>query len=62
MSNDMAFIKNGWKLILSSREIRRGKKKGLFEIKYRKGSYIKKAFVSEKDIRRGVIKNDESLA
>ena len=50
---DLAFIKNGWKLIHSCREIRRGRKKGLFEITYRKGSKFKKALVSKNLIREG---------
>jgi len=40
-----AWVGDGWKAVLAIRQIRRGKNKHKFEIKYRRGSKIKKAIV-----------------
>lgn len=41
----MVWIRNGWRLAYSTREIRRGKNKGRFEVRYKKGYKLKKAIV-----------------
>ena len=40
------WIINGWRLALEIREFKKGKNKGKFEVKYRRGHTIKKAVVS----------------
>uniref|UniRef100_A0A6M3IN96 Uncharacterized protein n=1 Tax=viral metagenome TaxID=1070528 RepID=A0A6M3IN96_9ZZZZ len=47
----LAYI-NGFRCIFSAREIRRGKKKGMVEVTYRKGSKIKKTLLAKKSIRK----------
>jgi hypothetical protein len=42
----MAWIGNGFHLVRAIREIRRGKNKGRFEIKYLRGRKIKKLILS----------------
>ena len=51
----MAWIYNGWRLAREVREIRRGKNKGKFEIKYKKGYKLKKTIISADAIREGQI-------
>jgi len=41
----LVWIRNGWRLSYSTREIRRGKNKGRFEVHYKKGYKLKKAIV-----------------
>jgi len=53
MKREIGWIKNGWRLLLSRREIRRGKRKGLFEVTYRKGSRVKRAFLFGNEIKKG---------
>lgn len=42
-----AWVINNFRVVFNSREIRRGRKKGMFEVYYRKGYNYKKAYVSE---------------
>lgn len=48
----MAWIGNGWRMALKQREIRRGKKKGQFEIYYKRGLNLKKIIVPESSLKR----------
>ena len=40
-----AWVINGWRLVLESREVKKGKNKGKIQIKYKRGYNTKKAFV-----------------
>jgi len=43
--NELVWINNGFRLARGIREIRRGKNKGKLEVKYLKGSRIKKTII-----------------
>lgn len=43
----MSWVYNGYRIVFNAREIRRGRKKGKFEVFYRKGYGFKKTYVSE---------------
>jgi len=41
-----AWVINGWRLVLESHEVKKGKNKGKIQIKYKRGYNTKNAFVS----------------
>jgi hypothetical protein len=45
-----AWIRNGYRLVYSMREIRRGQNKGKLEVTYRKGSRFRKMVISQSSL------------